>query len=126
MSRGVKIRVDWYEVRTWLVIAGMWGVVVMGFTTIVGVAAGLPWPPRFDDFFFAMFILGVVCPLAWLACLVLQSFFAALRTARTTEEDMSQAPPSFFSRERRITGSRAAADAADLPPSQAARLEGPR
>lgn len=46
--------------------------------TIAGIAKGLPWPPRWDDYLFAVFMAGVVVPVGFAGWLLVRDFVVAL------------------------------------------------
>lgn len=123
MSKDVKIRVDWYAFRTSLMIAAMMGAAFAVFAFVAGLAHGLPWPPRMDDFTFAMCAAFVIPTVGLLLYSGVSDYLAALQKANAVEQ-LPQAPPSY--RERRVTGRRKAAGAACLPTPQPKRLAPPR
>lgn len=93
----VRVRVNWYEFRTGLIIMAMYGSVFAAMAFIGGIVAGLPFPPRWDDFAFAMFVIGVVVPGVYLGWLMLRDFIAALRKATSisaADGSGQQEPPS--------------------------------
>lgn len=110
MRHGYKVRVDWYEFRTGLIFMAMYGAIFAGFAFIGGTIAGLPFPPRWDDFAFAMFIVGVVVPSGYLGWLMLRDFIAALAKARSIEAadaaDRPKPPVARSARPRRLSRSR--------------------
>lgn len=96
MTTETRVKIDWYEVRTGMIIAAMLGGVFMSFALIVGLARGLPWPPRWDDFTFAMVMLGVVVPGCWLARMIVRDFFVAWRKANEISAPTDADSPAGF------------------------------
>lgn len=94
MSKSVKIRVNWYEFRTSLMIATYLGCIFMVFGFVGGIVVGMPWPPRLDDFTFAL-CAAFIIPFAWvLISQAVSDFFGALQKAGEPDSGITAESPA--------------------------------